>query len=237
MAWQVPLRSEHRGHRVLFSGGTTIITSARFATILLVAAATISLSACAPTAASEPSSSASAEDPTPSATPTPSPEALAAIDEGLITSDTLCVALAATDLDLLSPVGITAASTLSTDQAGDNGRCYFSDAPDGVSVVLDFGPDLSGTEEWLSPTWPGPCIGESRSEIVTLGGYETALSYCTEYTIESAGSARHFTAVATTPGGGVDCRHSTDGDAPGIDPEVMIEWCAQAFERLNGTAA
>jgi hypothetical protein len=145
--------------------------------------------------------------------------------------------MAATDLDLLSAVGVTSGSTLSTDQAGDNGRCYVSDAEYGVSVVLDFGSVLSGTSEWLQPTWPGPCVGESRAEIVTLGGYQTALSYCTEYTFEPASYARHFTAVATTPGGGVDCRHSLSEGTPELDPEVMIEWCSQAFERLNGTSA
>jgi hypothetical protein len=63
------------------------------------------------------------------------------------------------------------------------------------------------------------------------------LSYCTEYTIEFGGGARHFTAVATTPGGGVDCTLSSSERTPALDPDVMIEWCSQAFERLNGTAA
>jgi hypothetical protein len=147
----------------------------------------------------------------------------------------LCIALAAADLDLLSGIGVGSASTLGTDQAGENGRCYVSDAPPAVSLILDFGPDLSGTANWLQATWPSPCIGESSSEIVTLGGYETARSYCTEYPLDT-GSARHYTAVATTPGGGVDCRLSTDGSSPAIEPTVIDTICAQAFERLQGTS-
>src|SRR5690606_21881019 len=136
--------------------------------------------------------------------PSPTPTSYPAIDQGLISSENLCVALAAADLNQLSAVGITAASTLSTDQADDNGRCYVSDAPYGISMQVDFSPVLSGTEEWLQRTWPGPCTGESSAEIGPLGGYETALSYCTEYTSEN-GTARHFTAVATTPDGGISC--------------------------------
>lgn len=218
-----------------------MIRSVRVATIMLTVAAALSVAACAttpPVAAP----AAGGDDPTPDATssasPTPTPEPLPAIDEGLISSETLCVAMAAADLDLLSTIGVTSASTLSTDQAGDNGRCYISDAPDSISVVLDFSANLAGTDEWLQRTWPGPCVGESRAEILVLGGYETALSYCTEYPIEGdEKSARHFTAVATTPGGGVDCRLSWTERVVAVDPDIMIDLCTQAFRRLNGTAA
>ncbi len=219
----------------------TIITmTARIAGVVFAATSIVILSACTasptePAASPTPPTSASAS-PTQSEAPPETPPGLSALDEGFIFSDALCVALAAADLDVLAPVGITSASALSTDQAdpaGANGRCYVSDAPETVSLVLDFGDVLAGTAQWLATEWPSPCVGQSRAELVTLGGYETALSYCTEYPIPG-GNARHYTAVATTPGGGVDCRLTTQGDVPAIAPDVMNNLCAQVFERLQG---
>lgn len=236
------LCSAHRTKGAFRKRETIILKKARIAGAVCAATSTLLLLACTAAATPNPTAAPSTPVTSPTATPTPSAPApspspsLPALDEGFIFSDALCTALAAADLDVLSPIGVTSASTLSTDQAdpaGTNGRCYVSDAPYGVSMVLDFGDNLAGTADWLSPTWPSPCIGQSRAEVVTLGGYETALSYCTEYPLET-GSARHYTAVATTPGGGVNCRLSTGGDVPAIAPETMNDLCAQAFERLQG---
>ncbi|MET1051728.1 MAG: hypothetical protein ABWX65_03720 [Mycetocola sp.] len=218
------------------------------AALLLTVAATAVVSGCATPASIEASSSPSAtsspasQTPTPSATatptptPTPTPEALPAIDDGLISGENLCIALDAADLDPLAPVGVTNASTLSVDQPGDNARCYVSDAPKSTSVFIDYAPNLAGTEKWLTKDWPGPCIGDQRADIITMGGYETALGYCTEYTLSGDRSQRHYSAIATSPGGGVGCTMSWSGSQPYIAPDVMNAICIQVFERLNGTA-